>query len=277
MLALRSKYKTKASSTDLSKHYQNMSCFNSSPDTPTNSESTSDGDLLMLNDPVASVLCSDNHLFLCVGEILSIHVNSRTVEQVSDGQLHDKLTSVTFQLLFLVPATVDNDPEKKHDWRPKCGITSQFTVPGHLILPLNPTTKVSATGKLQFLFKSFVLYSVAAAFLDVSSLQDAKSINTFRNEYFPCHEVDTSTYSLSESQHGAHNSKIELVLLLKAIQTKNSLSTISVLHAFRLFHSLITDTNNWLTSHLISSLDPLSTQWNLVVLVYHPGHYVSVT
>ncbi len=106
------------------------------------------------------------------------------------GLLQDKSISVTFQLLFLVGATVDDDPEKRHDWQAKRDIRpAQFTTPGRLVLPLNPDTGLSCSGKLQYLFESSVLCSVGASFLDVLSLQDANSIQTYKSKHFPYRDV----------------------------------------------------------------------------------------
>ena len=93
-----------------------MARFNSSQAEGSDSEDETDSNEqeVVLNDPIASILRADTQLFLCLGQVLRIQVKVVAKEKISIGSLRDTSTTINFQLLHLVPATLDDDDIGKH-------------------------------------------------------------------------------------------------------------------------------------------------------------------
>ncbi len=75
------------------------------------------GPTVRLDHPIASLLNCDDRLFVCIGEVNDLVNDSAHVEQIHVNHLIEPSVFVTYQLLYLIPATIDYDPGLKHDWR----------------------------------------------------------------------------------------------------------------------------------------------------------------
>jgi len=100
-----------------------------------------DAEVLFVLDLILSlpVVRCENQLWLAIGEVTSIKVDGRSVPYVTLDMLEEDTVTVSYQMLGLRPATSDDDPEGKHDWRTYAIDEKTHTVPGRLIQPINPT------------------------------------------------------------------------------------------------------------------------------------------
>lgn len=141
-LAQYSKYQKQVGSTNCLKRVQGIERYaqNSVSIIPNLNNSLSpDVPVLMISDPVATLLCCDNHAWLCIGEVNGLKVDGQYADFVTHEILHEKTVAVSYQLLGLWPATLDDDPSSLFNWR-SCRIEENtFTVPGQLIQPINLT------------------------------------------------------------------------------------------------------------------------------------------
>ena len=80
--------------------------------------------VLAISDPVTSLLCSDNWIWLCIGEVNGLCVN------VGHSILCESITTVSYQLVGLWLATTNKDPGSKNNWRSYSMEEHSFTVPG---------------------------------------------------------------------------------------------------------------------------------------------------
>ncbi|KAJ7576653.1 hypothetical protein C8J56DRAFT_799841 [Mycena floridula] len=181
-LRLASKFRNTPGSLDRLKKYQGVDRFNTFVESPSQpAVLVDDGSYLIINDLVASVVRCEDCLFLCLGEVTSIHVESRLKSSLPTTMLTEKSVSVTFQLLFLVAATIDDDPSQRNDWRTRRDLQPpQVRVPGRLVQQLNPPTPLDLDGKSFYLLESSILLAVAADFHGILTLQDSHSIQTVR-------------------------------------------------------------------------------------------------
>ncbi|KAJ7592440.1 hypothetical protein C8J56DRAFT_1161638 [Mycena floridula] len=186
-IALRFKFQNKQNSLDRLKRVEGAPRFQSSVTTSNSAPVDTETPLLFINDLIASVVRCQDHLFLCLGEVLDIRVNSQAFTFIPTETLTEKSVSIIFQVLFLVRATEDDDPTKKNDWRTRRDIQpEQITVAGRLIQPLNPPTWVDDKHNSYYLLESNTLCAVACGFLNVLSMADAKSIYSIkRSTSFP--------------------------------------------------------------------------------------------
>ena len=126
----------------------------------------SDCGKLEINCPVAKIVqCSDQY-FTCIGEIIDISIHSASTDQFSLDFLHDDSVIITVQMLYLVPASVEDDPTGKHDWRWSGQLGPSFKVPGILVEAVNPSASTLSAGISFYLFESRLLLSVGATILE---------------------------------------------------------------------------------------------------------------
>ena len=84
-----------------------------------------------------TLLCSKNKFWLCIGKVNGLKIDGKSVDYISHDMLFEDTATVSYQMLGLQFATLDNDPEGRHDWRTYAMEEQSFTVPGHLIQPVN--------------------------------------------------------------------------------------------------------------------------------------------
>jgi len=98
------------------------------------------------------------------------------VDYISHEMLFEDTVTVSYQMLGLRFATLDNDPEGKHDWRTYAMEEQSFTVPGRLIQPVNPSLSMTHTDIPFYLFQSPVLIALAASVFQGLMVSDLKSV-----------------------------------------------------------------------------------------------------
>lgn len=195
--ALRHKmmYMTDRASTDRLKRVQEVSCFNTCADDTGESSATivsSGGPLgaasLRIGNPVASLVQCEGKIFLAIAQINRISFASQnSLESIALHLLVDSSAKVDYQILRLLPATIDDDPEGKHDWCWSLQMDGVCeNIPGRLIHPVNPTISIKVPGKPTYLFESSFLVTLCASLhqellpSEYCCIPDVK-----RSEYFP--------------------------------------------------------------------------------------------
>ena len=77
-------------------------------------------------------------------------------------------------MLGLRPATSDDDPEVKHDWRTYSMQEKSFSVPGKLIPPLDPALSATHTTMPFYLLESTVIVALTASIFQSLTVSDLK-------------------------------------------------------------------------------------------------------
>ncbi|THV03775.1 hypothetical protein K435DRAFT_791520 [Dendrothele bispora CBS 962.96] len=176
-----------STSTDRLKRYQGVPRYN--PSSVPGDESALEEHSLIVSDPVVSLLKHEGLLFLCFGEVVRIDAGSQSVEHIAVDMLTEKDVYVTFQLLELIPATVEDDSTLKHDWRSRKVGRTIFKTRGRLILPVNPKVVISqnTNNSSFYLFESSALSALAAELVENLTVNDARSIPKAKESvtYFP--------------------------------------------------------------------------------------------
>jgi len=197
-LANFNKYRKFTSSTDRLKRVQQQARYTPkgiSP--PMDSGAVIQGSeqlVLAISDPVASLLCSDNRIWLCIGEVNGLRVDGQPVDYVGHSILCESITTVSYQLMGLRPATTEDDPESKNDWRSYSMEEHSFTVPGRLVQAVNPNISTNKMGTPFFLFDSTFLVALVASLSGFLSVSDFKGIPKLApTNQFPYREVAGSS------------------------------------------------------------------------------------
>ncbi len=140
---------------------------------------------LMLSEPMATLIYCEKCIFLAIGEIVDIHINSNSMEELSLDLLMEDTATVTYQVIDLIPATQEDDPSLKNDWHSTSYLQPAFlTAPGHLVQPVNPILSTAAS-KPFFLFDSAVLVILADSLATRIHAGDIKWIPTVpRTQHF---------------------------------------------------------------------------------------------
>uniref|UniRef100_A0A0W0GDR5 Uncharacterized protein n=1 Tax=Moniliophthora roreri TaxID=221103 RepID=A0A0W0GDR5_MONRR len=118
-LAQQLKYRNSPSSTDRLKCVQNVLWYDSTSISSLLVLESGSGLLLMISDPIVSILTCEGQIFLSFGEVIQIELGTEVVEQAPITLLVEDGTMVTYQLLSLVSASVADDKSLTHDWKSK--------------------------------------------------------------------------------------------------------------------------------------------------------------
>ena len=78
---------------------------------------TSDENQVKMDSPIASLVRYDGHVFLCIGEVNDITVDNHHTGHVAVEYLTEPSVFISYQVLFIVPAKVEDDPGLKHNWQ----------------------------------------------------------------------------------------------------------------------------------------------------------------
>jgi hypothetical protein len=135
-----------------------------------------DAPYILVSEPIATLVRCYDRLFVGIGEVTDIRLDSKSVEQLSIDVLRERKVTVQFQILSLIPATTEDDPDCKHDWRSAGILRDILSAPGRLVLPVDPALSTRVQGKPYYLFESSVLRAFGAQLLDDVTLQVNKQI-----------------------------------------------------------------------------------------------------
>ncbi|RDB18817.1 hypothetical protein Hypma_014567 [Hypsizygus marmoreus] len=185
-------------STDRLKRVQQIPCFNptsSDSNIVTSHDSPLGAPCLRIGNPIATLVrCEGRHL-----DELGLH------------HLADDTAKVDFQILRLIPATVEDDPTQEHDWCWSLQMEAVCeNIPGRLVHPVNPAISMRTPGKPTYLFESSFLVTLSASLHQELLPQDLRSApNVKQTEHYPyrwegkaCF-VYTPENTLSSSDTGA--------------------------------------------------------------------------
>ncbi|KAH8987060.1 hypothetical protein EDB92DRAFT_2090923 [Lactarius akahatsu] len=112
-LSLFFKYSNSTSSTDrLCRVQQQARYVQSEPKTLVDDSSEELSDILMVDNPVATLLSCEDNIFLCIGEVIGIHIGSKAVDHLRLDVLLEDNICITYQAYSLV-CTIpsDDDPD----------------------------------------------------------------------------------------------------------------------------------------------------------------------
>lgn len=195
LLARRSKYVQAPSSTDRLRRVQDIERFPGGSrlaglgDT-TNSASIFGEPRLIVSEPIATLIRCDQDIFLGIGAVNNIMVDSKSVDQVQISILMEQTVSISYQLLGLVPATTIDDPELRNDWRTFKIKEATLSTPGRLILPINPTISTRSPTNPFYLLESRALLAFASDIFGRLTPKDLKAIPKLSpTKEFPYREV----------------------------------------------------------------------------------------
>lgn len=146
--------------------------------------------ILLISDCVAMLLFSEEKIWLCVGEVNDLKFDGQSVSYLNLDMLAKHTVTVSYQVLGLRPATVDDDPDGQHDWQTyHIANEYSFTVPGRLVQPINPKVSTTHTNLPWYLFQGTFLVALAASMFQQTSIATLKSVpKVVPNKEYPYRE-----------------------------------------------------------------------------------------
>ncbi|KAJ7306878.1 hypothetical protein DFH08DRAFT_944693 [Mycena albidolilacea] len=169
-LALMQKFGYNAKSTDRLKRVADVQRYSAKGDEHAGTVIESDAAYILVSEPIATLVRCEEKLFAGIGEVTDIQLDGKSLEQLSVDSLRERKVTVHFQILSLVPATDQDAPEGKHDWRSTGILRHVLSTPGRLVLPVDPAVSTRIPGKPYYLFESGVLRALGAQLLDEVTL-----------------------------------------------------------------------------------------------------------
>ncbi|KAJ7255087.1 hypothetical protein B0H12DRAFT_1233167 [Mycena haematopus] len=177
-LSLMQKVGYQAASTDRLKRVADVQRHSKKSDEPSLIIDT-DSPYILVSEPIVTLVRCEDKIFVCIGEVTDIWLDSKSVEQLSVNTLQERKVTVHFQILCLVPASTEDDPESKHDWRSRGVLREVLTTHGRLVLPVDPALSTRIPGKPYYLFESDVLRAFGAQLLGAVTSDLNKNIPKF--------------------------------------------------------------------------------------------------
>ena len=170
-LSRYSKFRKYTSSTDRLRRVQAVERYVKNKDLDAHSGSplfnsgppTDETEILIISDPITTLLYSENCFWICVGEVNEIKIDGNFADSIPIEMLDEDTVIISYQMLGLHPTTSDDDPTQKHDWRTNTIKERSFTVPGRLIQVVNPTISTTHTKFPFYLLQSSVLVALTAS------------------------------------------------------------------------------------------------------------------
>ncbi|KAJ7744401.1 hypothetical protein B0H16DRAFT_1322187 [Mycena metata] len=169
-LALMQKFGYNAASTDRLKRVADGQRYSGKRDELASTIIESDTSYILVSELIATLVRCEEKLFVCIGEVTNIRLDGKSLEQLDVDSLRERGTLIQFQILCLSPATTEDDPEGKHDWRSSGVLRHVLNTPGRLVLPVDPTLSTRVAGKPYYLFESGILRALGAQLLDEVTL-----------------------------------------------------------------------------------------------------------
>jgi hypothetical protein len=127
---------------------------------------TSGDNQVQMDSPIASLVQCRGQVFLCIGEVNDIIVDNQHTDHIAVEYLTEQTVVISYQMLYIVPTKVQDDPDLKNDWRWSGGRgLGSHRVPGCLIQPINPSLSTREPGNPFYLFESRVLMAIGDTIL----------------------------------------------------------------------------------------------------------------
>jgi len=160
-----------------------------------------EGPCIQMDFPLATVARCEGRLFLCIGEVNDITYNSEHTDRLPVSLLGESTVSISFQVLFLIPTTTEDDPDLKNDWRWSRRRGTSHKVPGRLVEPLNPDLSMQTPLEPCYLFDSGSLSALGALLLGRLTREDVKLTPQIeQSSDFPYREVNGKACFLCEDE-----------------------------------------------------------------------------
>jgi hypothetical protein len=173
-LAMVCRYRKSTSSTDRLKRVQEIERYHASQTEQTNGYDN-DSRLLLIHDPIATLVHTQDHLWLVLGEVNGIRYDGRLIDRVGHGLLAEPSVKISFQVTGLRPTASDDGQGELFDWRTFITPGRTFEVPGKLIEALDPELSKGSM-KPFYLFKSGFLVATAALLAQRLAPPDLKQL-----------------------------------------------------------------------------------------------------
>ena len=190
-------FRSTRSSTDRLRRVQNIPCFgpNASADEPdswsgltTSCDDITLGPTLRVGNPVALLVRCNALVVLAVAQVNRLRFASYpNLDELAVHLLADPTAKIDCQILRLVPATIEDDPTRRHDWCWSMRMDAVCEgVNGQYIHSLNPAISILAPGKPTFLFEGSFLVTLSCSLFQDLRPQDYRRLPLVRGtDFFP--------------------------------------------------------------------------------------------
>jgi hypothetical protein len=121
---------------------------------------------LMISDVIATLVFCEGRIFLCLGEVNGIYLDSESLDSIGLDVLPERSVHVSFQFLKIIPAMTIDDISNKHDWKSAGLLGQTLKVLGNMVQPLDPSLSTAQSGNPHYLFESNALRILTASLFE---------------------------------------------------------------------------------------------------------------
>jgi len=98
-------------------------------DRPLSDFTTDDTNVLVISDPIVTLIYSEKLFWMCIGEVNNIRIDGNFAASVPIEMLDENTVTISYQMLGLRPATTDDDPKGVRESESRTG--TRLVSPGH--------------------------------------------------------------------------------------------------------------------------------------------------
>jgi hypothetical protein len=158
---------------------------------------------LRIGNPIVTLVRCEGRIFLAIAQINRLHFASNSnLNQIQLHHLADSTSKVDYQILRLLPATIEDNRSQEYDWCWSLQMETTVTnVPGRFVHPINPTMSVRAPGQPTYLFESSFLVSLSSSLHEELQPQDLRELPTVKcSIYFPYRSQGKACFVCEEDE-----------------------------------------------------------------------------
>ncbi|KAJ3548106.1 hypothetical protein NMY22_g1393 [Coprinellus aureogranulatus] len=160
LLAQYSRYRNKASSADRLKRVQEVERY-ASAQTVQGTSYDIDTNLLLIHDPIATLVYSEGRLWLALGEVNGLRYDSQSIDRIGHNLLSEPAVKVSFQLLGLRLVVEGDNAPLQYEWRTYTTPGSCFEIAGVGVEPLDPEVSKGSERPFYLFASSFLVATTA--------------------------------------------------------------------------------------------------------------------
>jgi hypothetical protein len=144
----------------------------------------------MISDVIATLVFCEGRIFLCLGEVNGIYLDSESLDSIGLDVLPERSVHISFQFLKIIPATTIDDMSNKHDWKSAGLLEQTIKVLGHMVQPLDPSLSTAQSGNPYYLFDSNALRILTASLFEQLTPQKRLLVPVISStKFFPYREA----------------------------------------------------------------------------------------
>lgn len=154
---------------------------------------------LCVDDPIATTVICEKRFFSCIGQVITIESDTRSIQMISSELLPEPTVTVTFRILQLREVA---GADSSSSWQWNGRYDGAYSIPGRLVEPVDPTVLVAEAGRSTFSFETEDLRTLSVAMFDKLAKSDVVHLpKVKRTDAFPYRTGEYACFACEKEGH----------------------------------------------------------------------------